>query len=319
MPGLPRTARLTALSITTFVSALLLQTGCTCGSGPYEGDYFDGDRPEPIQDVKFVESEKGDPKVIGCADGQREGFSDLKKHSRVAGCVGKWDGTKSLRDKPTGKACGDDGAACAVPADLCAPGWHVCGTAGKADDMTQRASAADCHNAGPGRFNAAVSHSPTDEINPCPKITKATKLPCVSAGLGAEPVCCGNDCLYGKCKDGVWRGKTKISRGTTEGCGAVTSERNGGVMCCFDGPGDPAAAADVEAKAPADGAEAGEAGAGPEDPAGAKAADGKTPADGKGGDADPTKVPGDAKSAGDAKKAAAKKPAGEKTDDKKAG
>jgi hypothetical protein len=289
MLGLSRTARFSALSITTLVSALLLHAGCTCGSGPYDGDYFDGDRPEPIADVKFVESEKGDPKIIGCADGQREGFADLQKHPRVAGCVGEWDGAKSLRDEPTGKACGDDAGKCAVPADLCAEGWHVCGRDGKATDMTARASDADCHNAGPGRFNAAVSHSPTDEINPCPRITAATVLPCVSAGLGSEPVCCGNDCLYGKCKDGVWRGKTKISRGTTEGCGAVTSERNGGVMCCYSGTGDPAAAGQEQAAAEGGGEPAGDEapaeGGAPED--GEKAADAKgAQADGDGAEAE---------------------------------
>jgi hypothetical protein len=71
----------------------------------------------------------------------------------------------------------------------------------------------------------------------------------VQAGIGAEPVCCGNDCLFGKCKDGVFKGKTRISRGTTEGCGAVTSDRNGGVMCCYDGEGNPdGAAADAKAE-----------------------------------------------------------------------
>jgi hypothetical protein len=298
---------------TAFVCVLAFGAGCTCGSGPYEGDYFDGDRPEPIQDVKFVESEKGDPKIVGCADGQREGFADMTKNTRVAGCVGQWDGTKSLRDKPTGKACGDDGGKCAVPADLCAEGWSLCGQNGKGADIASRAAVNECNNAGPGRFNAAVSHSPTDEVNPCPKITKATTLPCVTAGLGSEPVCCGNDCLEGKCKDGVWRGKTKISRGTTEGCGAVTSERNGGVMCCFDGEGNPA---DVAAAAAQTGgaegadetgtagegkAEAGEAAAeaGDVEAEDAKADEGKK--DAAGG------AKGDTKSAADAKKRQPKK------------
>jgi hypothetical protein len=101
-----------------------------------------------------------------------------------------------------------------------------------------------------------------------------TKLPCVQAGLGAEPVCCGNDCQYGKCKDGVWKDKTKISRGTTEGCGALTSERNGGLMCCYSGegnPGDLAAAADTGGAAT--GAEAkAEAGEAAEEPAKTEAA-----------------------------------------------
>ena len=224
------------LAAAPLAALLVLPAGCTCGSGPYEGDYFDGDRPGSLKNVKFVESAKGgDPAVVGCADGQREGFADLKKNPRVAGCMGTWDGAKSLQAKPTGKACGDDGEKCAVPADVCAPGWNVCGETDMAKDLREHTSVKECHNAGPGRFNAAISHSPSEEINPCPKITTATKLKCVSAGLGSEPVCCGNDCKYGKCKDGVWKGKTQISRGTSEGCGAATSKTNGGVMCCYSG------------------------------------------------------------------------------------
>ena len=238
---------------TASLVALLGQSGCTCGSGPYQGDYYDGDRPGAVKNFKFVESEKGDPKVVGCADGQREGFANLEENPRIAGCLGKWKDSKSLRDAPTGKACGDDGEECAVPADVCAPGWHVCGVEGKADDLNTRATQAQCDAAGPGRFNAAVSHSPTDEIDPCPRITKNTDLPCVQAGIGAEPVCCGNDCQFGKCKDAVWKGKTRISRGTTEGCGAMTSERNGGVLCCYDGDDAPTGAA--AAKPDAEGGE----------------------------------------------------------------
>ncbi len=236
---------------TASLAAVLVQTGCTCGSQPYQGDYYDGDRPGSMKGYKFVESEKVDPKIAGCADGQREGFADVEKNPRIAGCMAKWKEGKSLRDKPTGKVCGDDGEACTVPADACAPGWHVCGIEGKSDDLKTRTTQKECDNAGPGRFNAAMSHSPTDEIDPCPRITKNTDLPCVQAGIGAEPVCCGNDCLSGKCKDAVWKGKTRISRGTTEGCGAVTSDRNGGVLCCYDGDDKPGAGGDAPAAAEA--------------------------------------------------------------------
>ncbi|MEM9453649.1 MAG: hypothetical protein AAGF11_05690 [Myxococcota bacterium] len=314
MFGFPRLSRLLSCLAAVPLATAVLSAGCTCGSGPYEGDYFDGERPGSMKGVKFVESDKGDPKLIGCADGQREGFADLKKHPRVAGCIGEWDGTKSLRDKPTGKACGDDGQKCAVPADLCAPGWHVCGNAGKAKDITDRASVEDCSNAGPGRFNAAVSHSISEEIDPCPKITAATTLPCFQAGLGAEPVCCGNDCLSGKCKDGVWKGKTMISRGTSEGCGAVTSSSNAGVMCCFDGDDNPVAdvkapAADGgDAKAPA--ADGGDAKAPAADGGDAKApaADAKAPAaDAKAPAADAKAPAADAKAPAADAKAPAKK------------
>ena len=50
------------------------------------------------------------------------------------------------------------------------------------------------------------------------------------------------------CRDAIWRGQTKISLGKAEGCGSVTSERNGGILCCYDGDGDPAAAAGGDTK-----------------------------------------------------------------------
>lgn len=257
----PRLSKLLSAVVLAPASlALFLASGCTCGSGPYQGDYLDGDRPGSMKGVAFVEGDKGDPKVVGCADGQREGFADLAAHPRVAGCVGLWEGSKNLRDKPTGKPCGDDleGSKCGVPADVCAEGWHVCLHEGKSDDLRDRVEADACENgSGPGRFNAAASHSPNDEIDPCPRINKNTMLPCMLNGLGAEPVCCGGDCKAGKCKDGVWKGKTLISRGTTEGCGSVSSERNGGVLCCFDGDEPPVAAAaeavDTEAVAAPEG------------------------------------------------------------------
>lgn len=224
-------------------------SGCTCGTQPYEGDYVeDDDRPGKLAKVKFQESEKGAPELIGCADGQREAFADLKKFPRVAGCLGNWKGKKSLRAKKGSEGCGDDGSKCEAPADVCAPGWHVCGSNGRAADLKDRVSAKDCHNAGPGRFNAGMSHGQNDELCP-PKPTAKTVFPCTRSGIGSEPVCCGADCSYGECRDGVWTGKTKISVGTSEGCGGATAEHNGGVLCCYDGDEDPVAPADAAATA----------------------------------------------------------------------
>ncbi len=224
-----------------FAAALLLQGGCVCGPGPNVGGYDEEfkDPPKSIQGVKFIESEKGAPEVVGCADGQREGFADLSKHTRIAGCLATWPGVKSLRDEPTGKVCGDDGEVCEVPADACAPGWHVCGSNGKNTDLKSHTSWRACDKeSGPGKFIAAISHGQTDELCPPPP-TASTVFPCMESGYCSEPVCCGEDCQYGKCRDAVWRGKTKISLGKAEGCGAATSERNGGILCCYDGKGDP--------------------------------------------------------------------------------
>lgn len=228
----------------SFGLGLLLQAACVCGPGPNVGGYDEPgakDPPRSLQGIKFIESEKGDPAAVGCADGQREGFADITRHRRVAGCLATWEGTKSLRDKPTNKACGDDikDGVCTVPADACAPGWHVCGNTGKNDDLKTHTTFKACNKeAGPGKFVAAISHGQTEELCP-PAPTAETVFPCMDSGFCAEPVCCGDNCQFGKCRDGVWKGQTRISLGKAEGCGSVTSERNGGVMCCYDKNEDP--------------------------------------------------------------------------------
>ncbi len=236
----------------SFGLGLLLQTACVCGPGPNVGGYDEPgakDPPRSLQGIKFIESEKADPAVIGCADGQREGFADIQRHRRVAGCLASWNGTKSLRDKPTGKACGDDikGSVCTVPADVCAPGWHVCGNTGKNDDLKTHTTFKACNKeAGPGKFIAAMSHGQTEELCP-PTPTAETVFPCMDSGLCSEPVCCGDSCQFGKCRDAVWKGQTRISLGKEEGCGSATSERNGGVMCCYDKNEDPPAITPADA------------------------------------------------------------------------
>src|SRR5690606_33925291 len=116
----------------------------------------------------YVQSPKGDPATVGCADGQREGFADLEAFPNVAGCGGKWRGTRSLQDPRTGNRCGDDLGECEVPADVCAEGWHVCGQDGFPEDVRGRLSADECKQAGPGRFNAGLSHGQTAQICPPP-------------------------------------------------------------------------------------------------------------------------------------------------------
>lgn len=222
--------------------AVSLSTACICGSvDAYHGDY-DGDAldpPKSLEGVDFIESEKGDPRVLGCADGQREGYADVERHPRIAGCLGAWDGVKSLREAPSGQGCGDDGEVCDSPADVCAEGWHVCGVDGLASDLQSHTTPAACEReAGPGKFVAGMSHGQTQDLCP-PTPSPNTEFPCYKEGFCSEPVCCGEDCQFGKCRDAVWRGKTPISMGKQEGCGSVTSSRNGGILCCYDGEANP--------------------------------------------------------------------------------
>lgn len=228
--------RLSSL-LSLFACTLSLGTAaCLCGSdGPgAEHKPVRELKPTSLADVSFEEGEAGDPAVMGCSDGQREGFADHTRYTEIAGCLGSWDGKKSLRDAATGTACGDDKGPCTVPADVCATGWHVCGNNGKAQDISDRVDADSCNDgAGPGKFVAAISHGQAPVVCPPPP-EEDTEFPCMDKGLCAESVCCGQDCDFGSCRDAVWLDSTKISRGTAEGCGSVTAAANGGVLCCRD-------------------------------------------------------------------------------------
>lgn len=90
--------------------------------------------------------------LAGCSDGSREGFVDRAAYPDIAGCSGMWDvpgihttapavdpicglSPADTRVPRCGRAAGNDGlnaagAGCTVE-DLCAPGWHVCNSAGE--------------------------------------------------------------------------------------------------------------------------------------------------------------------------------------------
>jgi hypothetical protein len=206
---------------------------------PPEGAYpapAAGTTPETIVDergrsITLEHGPPGDPAVVGCADGRREAFLDAARYPRIAGCLGSWPGRQSLRSPPTGRACGDEAGPCAVPADACAPGWHVCGSSGAVAELRQ-VSAAECEQAGGGRFAAGISHCRGQSgcaYDPTPEANYA----CYPHGWCSEPVCCGHDCgEFGSCRDGVWPQHTHIPFGQDQGCGATESRRAGGILCC---------------------------------------------------------------------------------------
>ena len=220
----------------------LLALVVACGPAPTKNkarrigsDGNVGERdPTLLDSSALVESAPGGaPDVVGCADGQREGFADMKAFPDIAGCLGSWVGDMSLRKAPVGQPCGDDTEVeCKSPADICAAGWHVCGHSGDPRDLSTRISPRQCIvEAGPGKFVAAFSHVQEKEVCSSPP-TDTTRYPCFEEGWGAEPVCCGADCSTGKCKDAIWPGQTRISVGKAQGCGSVSADRNGGILCC---------------------------------------------------------------------------------------
>lgn len=184
----------------------------------------------PLPPLVDVQSAAGDPATIGCADGQREGFADLGRFPTIAACEGNWAGPLSLRAAPTGKACGDDAGACAVPADLCATGWRVCGSDGAVSDLA-RITAAECENVSNGRYVGAMSHCKEQEG--CVADSPGGRYPCFASGWCAEPVCCGRGCLgYGACRSGVWPDRTHTILGQDHGCAKMPPLAMGGVLCC---------------------------------------------------------------------------------------
>jgi hypothetical protein len=81
-------------------------------------------------------SDAGTISVIGCADGTREGYTNVQLHPRIAACSGAWSIPGLIAAATLTPACDRqagntgtstilDGAGCSV-ADLCAQGWHVC-------------------------------------------------------------------------------------------------------------------------------------------------------------------------------------------------
>jgi hypothetical protein len=198
--------------------------------------------PPPTQTRESVVDERGrsinlehgapvDPGVAGCADGQREAFLDLNRYPHIAGCLASWQGRQSLRANPTGRACGDELGPCAVPADACAPGWHVCGASGAVQEL-RAVDAEACENAGGGRYAAAISHCKTQRSCSHDDGPNAT-YECFAHGYCSEPVCCGRDCgQFGICRDGVWKQHTHIPFGQDQGCASTESRRAGGVLCC---------------------------------------------------------------------------------------
>ena len=174
---------------------------------------------------------QGDPRVVGCPDGRREAFLDRARFPRIAGCLGSWAGPQNLRSPATGQPCGDELGPCAAPADVCAPGWHVCGSTGAVADLRQ-VSAEDCEHAGGGRFAAAISHCKEQRgcaVDPTPDANYG----CFPHGWCSEPVCCGADCgQFGICRDGVWPQHTHIPFGQDQGCASTAADRAGGILCC---------------------------------------------------------------------------------------
>ena len=181
--------------------------------------------------------------TTGCADGSREGFFNEKN---VAGCLGNWDGLKSLRDRPTRHWCGNkfsngNSRKCLVPSDLCDSenGWQVCGYGGVAGEIPGYINSGTCKAAGYGRFSAGINHC-SRKLGACDKPKANVDYGCSHYDLNDlscdEPLCCGLDCEKQDkvdCDGAFWPGATTYTPlSEYKGCARLTAAEAGGVMCC---------------------------------------------------------------------------------------
>jgi hypothetical protein len=178
---------------------------------------------------------------VGCADGAREGFVDQQRFPTIAGCAATWLGQRNLRAPRTGVPCGDDSAACGMPVDACAIGWHVCADQGDPIDLTARVTVTECDDAGAaaGSFVGASGHC-SGCANSCTAVeidcTYAMPLPCMNTfGACAEPVCCGVACSRDNtCRGGFFPSPGTKMALTTSSCGSLAAMNQTGVLCCAD-------------------------------------------------------------------------------------
>lgn len=171
------------------------------------------------------------PNLSGCADGEREAFPSLSTHPTIAGCAATWTDRANLRADKTSAPCGDDLGTCAVPADACAPGWHICGLAGEPTELSTRATQDECAAAGAETTDAFVM-----AMTHCAALVSAcdytTPLGCPADGVCGEAVCCGGGCRSNQgCTMGVYP-LTAIVGDMTSGCGDLPSALVTGVLCC---------------------------------------------------------------------------------------
>jgi hypothetical protein len=195
-----------------------------CFNGRTPGIFACNDNPGRLHSSYDVTSccgggDAGPVSDIGCSDGTREGFVDRTMFPTLAGCGALWP-ESSMRSPKDGVPCGNSLGTCAVPADACAAGWHVCATPpyGPAD-VSSKITAAECA-AQPGEFAMAVGDQRCE--------------PCDITGDGAA--CCGMICVQqnGSC---VFPGETAwfgVIDGHDNRCSDIVASYLGfqGVLCC---------------------------------------------------------------------------------------
>ena len=209
--------------------ALIAVAGCRFGfDARVARDAASDATPDSAHDAAPV-----DP--LGCADGEREAFTDLASYPTIAGCAATWTGELDLRASPTGTVCGDEAGACASPADACSAGWHVCARSGDVTELLAL-TATDCTTTA-GRWAAAADHCKTFDGAMTRTYYPTTATPCTNAEMTTctQAICCGTGCdPTTMCRDQVWAGATFGNADLGAGCANTDGSTQDGVLCCRD-------------------------------------------------------------------------------------
>jgi hypothetical protein len=181
--------------------------------------------------------------LVGCSDGEREGFMDTATFPNIAACAGGWSEAGILDTQPQcNRLSGDDtintnGSGCSA-ADLCAEGWHVCSSLSEIDGASSVGCAYSWEN---GTFwVAAVSGDGSQE---CGTSGADDLFGCGTEGVDAELSCsplsrssgdkCGDLPDTWECPGGMFGSSTEAEDVKKSG------PEGGGVLCCRIEPIDP--------------------------------------------------------------------------------
>ncbi len=210
-------------------SVLAVEPGTPCGSC---GGQFVCDGPDSVR------CEDPCIETMGCADGEREGFTDATAFPNIAACAGGWTEPGILDVQPSCQhIAGDDsvnpaGLGCSA-ADLCAEGWHVCDS----PEDVARSSPAGCRYPWEdGVFYAAAVSG--DGGGTCTQDGTNDLIGCGSAGSSADSSCtplnrtsgdkCGDLPDVWVCPGGLFGSETEAEDVKKDG------PEGGGVLCCRD-------------------------------------------------------------------------------------
>jgi hypothetical protein len=239
---------LVALGACEFVQDGIYRTADDAGQGPRDA----GQEPAAPPADGAPEAEAGPPEdgpagppaLLGCADGTREGFTQVADWPGIAGCSGGWSVPGLLSDDAATPRCGraagntgtnPSGFGCSA-ADLCADGWHVC----RGPDEVARASPTQCEGAiayGPPVFFAArAGASEGGFCVPSPGGTNDVHG-CGAFGTIADPSCAPFDRRIGFADCAAtrrWRCGTIADRAREASIVTKAGWEEGGVLCCKD-------------------------------------------------------------------------------------